>query len=75
MSDELNHASIIDGARSRAAIKVYPHRDAAAADRLLEETAGEGVVSCSSRTASSAWMATSRRCPISWRWRSAVERS
>ena len=43
VSDELNHASIIDGARlSRATIKVFPHRDAAAANRLLEETAGEG---------------------------------
>src|SRR2546429_3252912 len=43
VSDELNHASIIDGARlSRAEIKVFPHRDAAAADRLLEETKGEG---------------------------------
>ena len=38
VSDELNHASIIDGARlSRATIKVFPHRDAAAARRLLEE--------------------------------------
>jgi glycine C-acetyltransferase len=43
VSDELNHASIIDGARlSRAEIKVFPHRDADAADRLLEETKGEG---------------------------------
>ncbi len=38
ISDELNHASIIDGARlSRATIKVFPHRDAGAARRLLEE--------------------------------------
>ena len=38
VSDELNHASIIDGARlSRATIKVFPHRDVAAARRLLEE--------------------------------------
>jgi glycine C-acetyltransferase len=43
VSDELNHASIIDGARlSRAEIKVFPHKDVAAADRLLEETKGEG---------------------------------
>ena len=43
VSDELNHASIIDGARlSRAEIKVFPHRDAAGADRLLEETKREG---------------------------------
>jgi glycine C-acetyltransferase len=39
LSDELNHASIIDGARlSRAAIRVFPHRDPAALGRLLEET-------------------------------------
>jgi glycine C-acetyltransferase len=38
VSDELNHASIIDGARlSRAAIKVFPHRDVAAARRIVEE--------------------------------------
>ncbi|HXF36586.1 MAG TPA: aminotransferase class I/II-fold pyridoxal phosphate-dependent enzyme, partial [Actinomycetota bacterium] len=36
VSDELNHASIIDGARlSRAEIRVFPHRDVEAADRLL----------------------------------------
>jgi glycine C-acetyltransferase len=36
VSDELNHASIIDGARlSRAAIKVFPHRDVAAARTIL----------------------------------------
>lgn len=37
ISDELNHASIIDGARlSRATIKVFPHRDVDAARRILE---------------------------------------
>lgn len=37
VSDELNHASIIDGARlSRATIKVFPHRDVAAARRVVE---------------------------------------
>src|ERR1700685_758822 len=38
VSDELNHASIIDGARlSRAKIKVFRHKDAAHAEELLHE--------------------------------------
>jgi glycine C-acetyltransferase len=38
VSDELNHASIIDGARlSRATIKVFPHRDVDAARRIVRE--------------------------------------
>jgi glycine C-acetyltransferase len=38
ISDELNHASIIDGARlSRATIKVFPHKDAHAARKILQE--------------------------------------
>ncbi|MSO45856.1 MAG: glycine C-acetyltransferase [Acidobacteria bacterium] len=37
VSDELNHASIIDGSRlSRAAIKVFRHRDALAARAIVE---------------------------------------
>ncbi|MGE5225301.1 MAG: glycine C-acetyltransferase [Planctomycetaceae bacterium] len=43
VSDRLNHASIIDGARlSKAEIKVFEHRDAEHADRLLAETARPG---------------------------------
>jgi glycine C-acetyltransferase len=38
ISDELNHASIIDGCRlSRATIKVFPHKDADAARRVIKE--------------------------------------
>ena len=37
ISDELNHASIIDGCRlSKAAIKVFPHKDANAARQVLK---------------------------------------
>jgi glycine C-acetyltransferase len=38
ISDELNHASIIDGCRlSRATIKVFPHKDVEAARRIIQE--------------------------------------
>lgn len=41
ISDELNHASIIDGCRlSKAKIRIFPHRDAAAAGRILAELDG-----------------------------------
>jgi glycine C-acetyltransferase len=40
ISDELNHASIIDGARlSKATIKVFKHRDVKDCERILEEHA------------------------------------
>jgi glycine C-acetyltransferase len=40
ISDELNHASIIDGARlSKATIKVFKHKDVQDCERILQETA------------------------------------
>jgi glycine C-acetyltransferase len=37
ISDELNHASIIDGCRlSRAEIKVFPHKDVEACEKVLQ---------------------------------------
>jgi len=43
-SDELNHASIIDGCRlGRGDVHVYPHRDVDAVDRLLDGT-GRAIV-------------------------------
>ena len=39
VSDELNHASIIDGSRlSKATIKVFKHKDTADCERILKET-------------------------------------
>src|SRR5688500_18557501 len=38
ISDELNHASIIDGARlSKATIKVFPHKDVDAARKIIKD--------------------------------------
>ena len=40
ISDELNHASIIDGARlSKATIKVFKHKDIADCERILQQNA------------------------------------
>ena len=41
ISDQLNHASLIDGCRlSRAEIKVFPHKDLDACESILKEIAG-----------------------------------
>ena len=40
ISDELNHASIIDGCRlSKAAIQIFKHKDVADCERICQETA------------------------------------
>ncbi len=45
ISDELNHASIIDGIRlNRTPRKVYPHKDMAGLRRVLEESRGASKV-------------------------------
>ncbi|MDQ6617173.1 MAG: 8-amino-7-oxononanoate synthase [Actinomycetota bacterium] len=44
-SDQLNHASIVDGCRlSRSEVVVYPHRDAGALGKLLPGTTGRAAV-------------------------------
>ena len=44
VSDELNHASIIDGLRlTKATKKVYRHKDTAHLDQVLRENATEGL--------------------------------
>jgi glycine C-acetyltransferase len=51
VSDELNHASIIDGCRlSRATIKVFPHKDVDAARKVLRALPGIDSRGTTSRT-------------------------
>jgi glycine C-acetyltransferase len=41
ISDQLNHASLIDGCRlSRAEIKIFPHKDIEACENILKKIAG-----------------------------------
>ena len=74
ISDELNHASIIDGCRlSRATVKVFPHKDVDAARRIVAALPANQR-RLLSRTASSAWTATWAPCRgcASWRKRPAA---
>ena len=51
VSDELNHASIVDGCRlSRATIKVFPHKDVDAARRVLQALPSVNARNPESRT-------------------------
>jgi 8-amino-7-oxononanoate synthase len=44
ISDELVHASLVDGCRlSRAAVRIWRHRDTAHLEQLLRESAGPGL--------------------------------
>ena len=67
VSDELNHASIIDASRlSRAKIAVYPHNDMEALESVLKSDSGRVLIVTD---ASSAWTGTSPPCRISSDWR------
>jgi 8-amino-7-oxononanoate synthase len=46
-SDELNHASLVDGCRlSRATVVVYPHADVSALDALMSQHPGRRALVC-----------------------------
>src|SRR3974390_3434958 len=70
VSDELNHASIIDGARlSRAKIKVFRHKDVAHAGELLNEIKNEPGHKLLITDGVFPWTATSALCRSLPSWR------
>jgi len=63
VSDELNHASIIDGARlSKATIKVFKHKDIQDCERTLQENANFPGKKLIITDGVFRWTAISRRC-------------
>ena len=67
LSDALNHASIIDGARlSGAEIVVIPHRDTSAMERALERlsTQRRGPTEASNRGSTAGAAASDQRSPV-----------
>src|SRR3974390_858118 len=70
ISDELNHASIIDGARlSRAKIKVFRHKDVAHCEELLQEVQKEPGRKLVITDGVFPWTATSALCRSLPSWR------
>ena len=64
ISDELNHASIIDGCRlSRATIKVFPHKDVDAARKILRELPRGAAQAAHHRRRLQHGRRPRRRCP------------
>ncbi len=68
IADKDDHASIVDGCLlSFGEMRRFSHNDMAHLDRLLGRHSTPRPASWSSSTASTAWAATSRRCPRSSR--------
>ena len=65
ISDELNHASIIDGCRLiRAAVEVFPHKDVEGARKILQAACSGGTAGARSTISGCMAASTSRLAPF-----------
>ena len=69
ISDELNHASIIDGCRlSRATIKVFPHKDVDAARKIIKDLPAGAAQAAHHRRRVQHGRRPRARCPACASW-------